>query len=197
MNIKELVKDDDAVSPVIGVILMVAITVILAAVIASFVLGIGEEAQQSSPTASFGYEFENNDVSDTDEDSLTITHETGDTIDPGRTSIVLSNAESRDGSNTETSNIQFDGGDNTWSGITGSSSDITAGSSLTVDGTTVEYADGTTNSPWDLDGSEDIGTDPNSADDYLQLEGATARIIWESSSGDNTATLDTWEGPDA
>ena len=34
-------KDEDAVSPVIGVILMVAITVILAAVIASFVFGMG------------------------------------------------------------------------------------------------------------------------------------------------------------
>lgn len=33
-------KNDEAVSPVIGVILMVAITVILAAVIASFVFGI-------------------------------------------------------------------------------------------------------------------------------------------------------------
>jgi flagellin-like protein len=32
-------KRDDAVSPVIGVILMVAITVILAAVIATFVFG--------------------------------------------------------------------------------------------------------------------------------------------------------------
>jgi len=34
--------DDSAVSPVIGVILMVAITVILAAVIGTFVLGLGE-----------------------------------------------------------------------------------------------------------------------------------------------------------
>jgi len=34
-------KDEDAVSPVIGVILMVAITVILAAVIAAFVFGMG------------------------------------------------------------------------------------------------------------------------------------------------------------
>ena len=33
-------KNDQAVSPVIGVILMVAITVILAAVIAAFVFGI-------------------------------------------------------------------------------------------------------------------------------------------------------------
>jgi len=35
-------EGERAVSPVIGVILMVAITVILAAVIASFVLGLGD-----------------------------------------------------------------------------------------------------------------------------------------------------------
>jgi len=35
--------DDRAVSPVIGVILMVAITVILAAVIGTFVLGLGDQ----------------------------------------------------------------------------------------------------------------------------------------------------------
>jgi flagellin-like protein len=39
---------DDAVSPVIGVILMVAITVILAAVIGTFVLGLGEQVEQNA-----------------------------------------------------------------------------------------------------------------------------------------------------
>ncbi|WP_115862886.1 type IV pilin [Halorussus litoreus] len=50
MKLKELFTDDDAVSPVIGVILMVAITVILAAVIGTFVLDLGQNAasQQSS-----------------------------------------------------------------------------------------------------------------------------------------------------
>jgi len=38
---RKFTKDDEAVSPVIGVILMVAITVILAAVIAAFVFGMG------------------------------------------------------------------------------------------------------------------------------------------------------------
>jgi flagellin-like protein len=46
----ELSSDERAVSPVIGVILMVAITVILAAVIGTFVLGLGSN-QQSNPTA--------------------------------------------------------------------------------------------------------------------------------------------------
>ncbi|WP_292468904.1 type IV pilin [Methanolobus sp.] len=46
--------NEDAVSPVIGVILMVAITVILAAVIAAFVFGMGppEQAPQASLRAS-------------------------------------------------------------------------------------------------------------------------------------------------
>ncbi|WP_336402172.1 type IV pilin N-terminal domain-containing protein [Haloarcula pelagica] len=58
MRIKELFEDDDAVSPVIGVILMVAITVILAAVIASFVLGLGDQTQSATPQASFSFDFE-------------------------------------------------------------------------------------------------------------------------------------------
>jgi len=40
-------NDDRGVSPVIGVILMVAITVILAAVIASFVLGFGDSVNEN------------------------------------------------------------------------------------------------------------------------------------------------------
>jgi len=53
---KKLVGTDDerAVSPVIGVILMVAITVILAAVIAAFVLDMG---QSQTASASAGVEF--------------------------------------------------------------------------------------------------------------------------------------------
>ena len=44
-------RNEEAVSPVIGVILMVAITVILAAVIAAFVFGMGG-TQNAAPTAS-------------------------------------------------------------------------------------------------------------------------------------------------
>ncbi|WP_199241339.1 MULTISPECIES: type IV pilin [unclassified Halorubrum] len=45
--------DDRAVSPVVGVILMVAITVILAAVIGTFVLGLGDQLGDTAPQASF------------------------------------------------------------------------------------------------------------------------------------------------
>lgn len=73
MDIKTLLQDDDAVSPVIGVILMVAITVILAAVIASFVLGLGDQAGQAAPTVSITCDLDGSDG--------TITHDGGDTID--------------------------------------------------------------------------------------------------------------------
>ena len=72
MNIKQLFVDDDAVSPVIGVILMVAITVILAAVIGTFVLGLGDQVQDTAPQASFNFDFQS--------DRVTVTHDGGDTI---------------------------------------------------------------------------------------------------------------------
>ena len=49
---KKFSKDEEAVSPVIGVILMVAITVILAAVIAAFVFGMGGNLSTAPPTVS-------------------------------------------------------------------------------------------------------------------------------------------------
>jgi len=81
MQIKKLVRDDDAVSPVIGVILMVAITVILAAVIASFVLGLGQNATSQNPQASFTFDYDEGADSDDGEGHLTVAHEGGDTIE--------------------------------------------------------------------------------------------------------------------
>ncbi|MDW7728226.1 MAG: type IV pilin N-terminal domain-containing protein [Candidatus Methanoperedens sp.] len=71
-------KNEEAVSPVIGVILMVAITVILAAVIAAFVFGIGG-SQEKAPTASIV--VANNP--DTSWEDLKITHKGGDTLKGG------------------------------------------------------------------------------------------------------------------
>ena len=47
----KLRENEEAVSPVIGVILMVAITVILAAVIAAFVFGMGSSVQSTKVVA--------------------------------------------------------------------------------------------------------------------------------------------------
>ena len=90
MNIKTLFSDERAVSPVIGVILMVAITVILAAVIGTFVLGLGDDLQDTSPTASFNFEYEDNDGSN---DDVTVTHAGGDTIDGALLSVTADGTE--------------------------------------------------------------------------------------------------------
>jgi len=78
MQLKSLFDDDDAVSPVIGVILMVAITVILAAVIASFVLGLGQQ-NQNAPQASFSMDYDEGS-NDNGEGMVTIKHNGGDSI---------------------------------------------------------------------------------------------------------------------
>jgi flagellin-like protein len=83
MNLKQLFADDDAVSPVIGVILMVAITVILAAVIGTFVLNLGDNLQQTSPTASFSFE------EDTGNSDVSVSHDGGDTIPHSNIKITL------------------------------------------------------------------------------------------------------------
>ncbi len=100
MDFKNLFDDERAVSPVIGVILMVAITVILAAVIGTFVLGLGDQIQTTTPSASFGFDQGTTDVTvrntsgtNTEETltvtSVTITHESGDTIDSSNLNIIV------------------------------------------------------------------------------------------------------------
>jgi flagellin-like protein len=69
---------DRGVSPVIGVILMVAITVILAAVIGSFVLGIGGDVE-ATPQASLSFSAGNDQIS----------HNGGDTLESGEYHVVI------------------------------------------------------------------------------------------------------------
>jgi flagellin-like protein len=113
MKLTELFTNDDerAVSPVIGVILMVAITVILAAVIGTFVLGLGDQVQETSPNAQWDWDGD----STTD---VVLTHESGDTVDPARLEVSGTG-------NTECS------GPGPWDGIN-SNSQVTAGASCTI-----------------------------------------------------------------
>jgi flagellin-like protein len=115
MQLKQLFRDEDAVSPVIGVILMVAITVILAAVIGTFVLGLGDQVQSSAPNANFQFEY--GDFSGTDE--VRITHNGGQDVAYDRVTVQI-------GSNSP---IDWDGGVST----TGSDSTISTGDAAVFD----------------------------------------------------------------
>jgi flagellin-like protein len=84
-KIKAILDDDRGVSPVIGVILMVAITVILAAVIGTFVLGLGDSLQQA-PQSQIS-------VASDSTNSLNISHNGGD---PLPQSEILINVDGND-----------------------------------------------------------------------------------------------------
>ena len=79
MDLKKLFTEERAVSPVIGVILMVAITVILAAVIGAFVLGIGGD-QNATPQASISLDA-TVDESDSANSAIEIVHNGGQTLE--------------------------------------------------------------------------------------------------------------------
>ncbi|WP_254841127.1 type IV pilin [Natronomonas marina] len=159
MQLRQLLEstdssDDRAVSPVIGVILMVAITVILAAIIGTFVLGLGEQVQSSGPQAGFGTDYSPGttgaDCSLGGDGQLEISHESGETIDPVNLNVT-------DGSASK----PWDGGDDGTCAAT--TADVTAGSSMAVD----------------VDSDDSV------------------RLVWVSESGDESATLTEWDGPDA
>jgi flagellin-like protein len=95
MNLDTLFSDDRGVSPVIGVILMVAITVILAAVIGTFVLGLGDSLGNSQPTAQLNAEL--NSTSG----NVTISHGGGDALETNNLRVTV------DGNGTA---VQFDSG---------------------------------------------------------------------------------------
>ena len=127
MNLKELLTEDRAVSPVIGVILMVAITVILAAVIGTFVLGLGDQVSESAPQAQFSFDFANGTYG-------TITHDGGDSIDDSTLSVVVGSETAYAGtggtSDIATSPTDFTGGsgvaDDAWG------SEVSAGDTLAL-----------------------------------------------------------------
>jgi len=98
-------EDERAVSPVIGVILMVAITVILAAVIAAFVLDLGP----GDPAPQASIEWDVNTDYDGSEELGTLSHGGGDSIDlDDARFIVESDGET---STLTAANNDFDGGD--------------------------------------------------------------------------------------
>ncbi len=80
-------KNDEAVSPVIGVILMVAITVILAAVIAAFVFGMGTPTK--TPTVNM--QLKRAQVST---GNITLTHSGGETVTLADVKLIVYNTSS-------------------------------------------------------------------------------------------------------
>jgi flagellin-like protein len=192
MNFKQLLTDDDAVSPVIGVILMVAITVILAAVIGTFVLGLGDNISNTNPQASFTFSFDESSVTDNSDVDWTF----DDTVNSnGYCDADTSGAGPGSPSNDGILSITHDGGDK----IKGSQLSLKGTNGYDSSGTGCNFVFGGDSSPSDETypyGASDDLSAGNSVD--LAIEsGDTIRVVWQSSNGGDTATLGKWSGPDA
>lgn len=128
MKLGQLLGDEGAVSPVIGIILVVAITVILAAVVGGYALGLGSQVDDTAPQARFAFDYtaggpgtancEVNGTASAD-GVLEITHDSGSEIPIDRLSLISSTGDGRvdDFSNCYSSPAP---------------SDVSAGSTVTV-----------------------------------------------------------------
>jgi flagellin-like protein len=172
MQFKRLLTDNDAISPVIGVILMVAITVILAATVASFVLGFGDQ-QNPGIRASFDFDYDSDWGAD-DEGLVTVTYNSGDEV-TAQTLYIRGE---------EIADKTFDDSPQSWDKLASSA----AADSPSSDSTT----------PGDY-GPNDVISAGKSAniivnddpDEYV------INIAWEDPGSSSTSTLDGDTGPDA
>lgn len=185
MNFKSFLSDERAVSPVIGVILMVAITVILAAVIGTFVLGLGDQVQQTTPQTQFGFdqsvetvEHSSNNASDIT--VVTITHESGDSIDETNLDVSINgNAayglnKTGSGTDPQATNPWDDSGEQVSAGSTFEVALYDDGGGVAV-GDVIEPNDGT-------DGYFTTGA-------AEMAEGDTVRVVYDNPDSDKTATV--------
>ncbi|OKY78686.1 MAG: Pilin/Flagellin, PilA family [Candidatus Methanohalarchaeum thermophilum] len=107
----KILKEKEGVSPVIGVILMVAITVIMAAIVAGFVFGV-IQTPQATPVASMTIDDISNSSSNV---SVTVLHQSGDSLNVSDIKVVITEKGNTTNTATNTS-IQTTGSDTgTWS----------------------------------------------------------------------------------
>lgn len=141
-----------AVSTVIGVVLMVAVTVILAAVIGTFVFDIGQESGEASPQASLTVE------ADAETNNVTISHEGGDDLHASDSKVIFEKGSE---------SVTFDS--------------ATSGVTLEVSHTAVVNISDPQSSfetlDWDGDGTEDFNSSSDEISPLSEGDRITVRII--------------------
>lgn len=202
MHFRSLLDDERAVSPVIGVILMVAITVILAAVIGTFVLGLGDQVQQTTPQTQFGFDKGTETIDDytnssneVDATTVTVTHESGDTISASNLKVTVDGETTYGVTDDSSDNIDANANvTELWQ-----SGDVSAGSSITIVSSTNTYLDLANKDIFyaaQADGTIDIrnGTDGTTEATEVGLSsGETIRVVYDNPDSDKSATLAKYE----
>lgn len=110
-------------TPVVGIILLVAITILLAASVAAFAFGFDESSPGQVPTVALSMEYEERAGTD---DTLRLVHQSGQAVATERIAIAIDGAACVGGG---TPDGRYDAA--TWHG-----GQLSAGQALLVDGTT-------------------------------------------------------------
>jgi len=122
-DIHGLLTDEDAVSPVIAVILMVAVTIVLSAAVGAFVLDIGNSATDTRPQAKISF---GNSTAAGSSDSVSLEHVGGDELAASALSVSIDGTVAwENGSITDTS--AFTQGAKNWTG------EVTSGDELVIE----------------------------------------------------------------
>jgi FlaG/FlaF family flagellin (archaellin) len=112
-------------TPVVGIVLLVAITLLLAATVAAFALGIeDEQGSDSVPTVAVDFEYDDRAATD---DRLSVVHKSGQSVDSAKLDVVIDGAECVGGGDPDGRYVATD------FSIAG---ELTAGESFTIDGST-------------------------------------------------------------
>jgi flagellin-like protein len=157
--------NDRAVSPVIGVVVMVAITVLLVGTAGAFFFGFSDQSVESSqPTAVF--EFEADIASGSD--AVTVKHTSGESIDTDNLYVDVEGAQCSAGGSPD--------------GRYSVADDFSIGASEMRAGMTVQVG-----TDLDFDGTRDLCTGGGD----LDLSDATVTVVWENRDGSN-GTYSSW-----
>lgn len=193
---RALFLDDDAVTSVVGIVLMVAVAVLVASVISVFVLDIAESSTQDAPQADFSGEQVNDTTVDGNDETaayktLTVTHTGGDTLPASQVSVTV-DGDTAYGYRQGSSKLFIEP---IWEG----DGEIDAGSSVTVIAGTnaMDDEDFSTGGAYEYDiylnGRGLVPQETGGAgefEDNTQLRtGETVRVAWESATGERGLVL--------
>jgi flagellin-like protein len=155
-----------ALSPVAGVVLLLALTLLLAGTAATYFVGLSDQADRAdAPTAALRFDYE----PDANGDSLAISHHSGDTIALRELYVVVEGATCEGGSGEPNGRYQVHEGWNYGPSVERMGA-----------GFTVEITNGQPAGPMCASGA-------------LDLAGAEVDVTWVSPSGSRTVLVQSWD----
>ena len=162
--------EDRALTPVVGILLLLAITVLLGATTASFMIGLGaDRVENGAPTAKFSVEYHGGSGND----SVTLKHESGQNVVTEHAYLDVTNAKCRAGGTTYTQTERLNLG-----------ADFDLPTSEMKAGMTVQIRPDT-----DFDGTAELCASGGT----LDLSDSSVDIVWDAGSG--SRFLYRWGGP--